>query len=197
MKQPDTRVTAARASRAECCNAQRGGRTHQSRVLGRQRQPQAHGQFEVARVVGRKVLRARKWQHVPECAPRPVWVDANVECTQYSQEFDGACLGDAPASLSTQQDVADLQRPQGWHMRWRVVQAVQQRPCRRRAFVIEAPRKRDRGVEYEAGHRRPSSRSVFHDTRPSVWCLANALASSRCGARHGGVARVADGFARS
>ena len=148
----------------------------QRRVLGRGRQPQMHGELELGGVAGCHALRARQRQHVAKRAPRQFEVDLNVEIAKSPEDFDSACLGAASALLGAEKDVADLQCPRGRNVRPRGAPTIKKRPRLGCAFVIDARRERHRCVEHEAAQRRPSSRSVLHDRRPSVCCRAKALA---------------------
>src|SRR6266545_4396436 len=163
-------------SGGERLDAQRSGRTGERRVLRRKRQTQAHGELEVGRIVSREASLACEWQYVSKRAPRKVRVDADVELAENPQELDSARLSDAPPSLGAEQNVPDLQRPERRDVSRRGAQTIEKRPCRRCAFVIETPGDRHRGVQDEASHRLRSSRSFFHDSRPSVWRLEKALA---------------------
>src|ERR1700730_401669 len=163
-------------SGGEHLDAERRGRTGERLILRRERQTQAHGELEVGRIVGREAPLAREWQYVSERTPGQVGIDADVELAENAQELDGARLGDPSAFLGAEQNVPDLQRPERRDVSRRGAQTVEQCPCRRCAFIFEAPGDCHRGVEDEASHRLPSSRNFFHDGCPSVWPLANALA---------------------
>src|SRR5437867_1314513 len=160
----------------ERLDAQRVGRMGERRILRRKRQTQAHGELEVGRIVSREAPLAGERQYVSKRAPREVRVDADVELAENPQELDSARLRDAPPSLGAEQNVSDLQRPERRNVSRRGAQTIEKRPCRRCAFVIETPGDRYGSVEDEAGHRLPSSRNFFHDSRPSVWPLAKSLA---------------------
>src|ERR1700730_9173388 len=156
-------------------NADRRSRTGERLLLGRQRHAQAHSELEVGRIVSREAPLAREWQDVSECAPRQVRVDADVELAENSQELDGAGVGNATAALGAEQNVSDFKFPKRRDVSRRGAQTIEQRPRRWRTFVIEAPGDRHRGVKDKASHRLPSSRSFFHDSRPSVSPVANTL----------------------
>src|SRR5260221_8877630 len=172
----DTAVTSESRSPGERLDANLRGCTGELLILRRQRQAPTHGQLEVARVIGCEAPLACDRQYVPERAPRQVRVDADVEFVENSEKFDRACLRDAPVLLGAKQNVPNFQRPQRRNVTRGGGQAIEQPPGRRRAFVIETPGDRHRGVEYKARQRLPSSRKPFHDNRPSVWPLANSLA---------------------
>src|SRR6266404_1951745 len=163
-------------SGGERLDAERRGRTGKRPILRRQRPTQPHGELEVGRIVGREAPLACEWQHVSKRAPRQVRVDADVEIAENAQELDGARLADPPALLGAEQNIANLQRPELRDVSRRGAQTVEECPCRWCAFIFEAPGDCHRGVEDEASHRLPSSRNFFHDSRSSVWPLANALA---------------------
>src|SRR5438132_11845042 len=144
---PDRNSAADPRSGGERLDVERCGRTGERRILGRKRQTQPHGQLEVARIVSREASLAREWQYVSKRVPWEVRVDAYVEIAKNPQELDGARLGDAPTPLGAEQNVSDLQRPKRRDVSRRGAQAIEKRPCRRCAFVIETPRDRHRGVE--------------------------------------------------
>jgi hypothetical protein len=119
---------------------------------------------------------ARERQYISKCASWRIGIDTDVEVVKNSKELDRARLGDSRAPLGAEQNIPDLQRPERRHVSGCGEQTFKKPPCRWRALIIEAPSGCDRGVENESDHRLPSSRSVFHDSRPSVWPLAKALA---------------------
>src|ERR1700682_2690875 len=94
-------------SGGERLDAERRSRTGERLILRRQRQPQVHGELEVGRIVGREAPLAREWQHVSKRAPGQVRVDADVEIAENAQELYGARLGDPPALLGAEQNVAN------------------------------------------------------------------------------------------
>ena len=59
-------------SHGERLDAERRRRPAQCRILGRKRQAQAHGEFEVGRIVGREAPLARERQYITERTPRQV-----------------------------------------------------------------------------------------------------------------------------
>src|ERR1700687_4653342 len=135
----DTNSEADPRSGGERLDAERHGRTGERLVLRRQRQTQAHGELEVGRIVARAAPLAREWQHVSKRTPGQVGIDADVEFAENAQELDGARLGDPSAFLGAEQNVPDLQRPERRDVSRRGAQTVEECPCRRGAFIFEAP----------------------------------------------------------
>src|SRR5438034_599971 len=135
-------TTAVPRSGSEPLDAERRRRPSERRVLGRERQSQAHGKLEVTHIVSREALLTRERQHVPEPASRQVGIDADVELAENSQELNRARLRNASALLSREQNVPDLQFPDRRDVSRRGAQAIEKRPRRRSPFVIEAPRNR-------------------------------------------------------
>src|SRR6266567_3946600 len=174
--QADTTSATDSSSGGVRLDAERRGRAGERLILRRKRQTQAHGELQIGRVIGREAPLAREWQHIAEGAPWQVGIDTDVELAEDIQEFGGSRPGDAPVFLGAKQNVSDLQGPERRDMSRRGAQSIEKRPCRRCAFVIEAPRNRHRGIEDEASHRLPWSRNFFQDSRASLWPLANALA---------------------
>src|SRR6266700_1483664 len=172
----ETTSAAEPSSGGERLDVEPRGRAGERRILRRKRQTQAHGELEVGRIISGEAPLPREWQHIAERTPWHVRIDANIELADDIQEFSGSRPGDAPVFLRAKQNVPDLQGPKHRDMSRRSAQSIEKRPRRRRAFVIEAPGDRHRGIEDETAHRLPSSRSFFHDSRASLWPWANALA---------------------
>ena len=117
---------------------------------------------------GRQAFDARQCENLSPRSPRGLCIGGDWQSPQILQSSGNPFRDVSSPALGTEQNVREFKMPKVGNDRSTLANQVKHRFRARRCFIVKAPTQRDRGIDDDSAHGRPSSRSSFQDRPPRV-----------------------------